>query len=116
MLGEVRVKIYDIVWGKPDIVDWDWYCESCDDYLNDQGDFSYCCGIWECIKCGHENYISENSIDDDDDDLPTADEDNFYIDKTVDELDYKIRCYLYEIYGRKPESFKYDIVDYCENF
>lgn len=32
MLGEVRVKIYDIVLGKPDIVDWDWYCESCENF------------------------------------------------------------------------------------
>ncbi len=112
---EVKVEIYNIVWGKPDITECDWHCENCDDYLNSQGDFSYCCGVWECIKCGHENIISEDLIEDDFD-LPTTDEDNFYIQSSIDELEDLIGCYLYEIYGRKPKSFKFDIIEYCEDF
>ncbi len=113
MSREVRVKIYNIVWEKPDTTDYKWYCESCDECLNEQGNFSYCCGIWECTNCGHHNVINEDLIVDDED-LPTKEEDNFYIE-SKDELEFKIRCYLYDIYGRRPISFKYGIAEYCDD-
>lgn len=31
------------------------------------------------------------------------------------ELEFKIRCYLYDIYGRRPISFKYGIAEYCDD-
>ena len=49
--------------------DIDWYCDSCNAYLNNQSGFSSNCGSWECKKCGYindikeENIISEDEVD-----------------------------------------------------
>lgn len=43
----------------PDI---DWFCDSCDDRLNMQKDFTDKKGKWECKKCGHINLINEEQI------------------------------------------------------
>lgn len=42
--------------------DYDWYCDECDAYLNDQDGFYAGCGTWICKECGHLNYIDEDNI------------------------------------------------------
>lgn len=45
---------------------YDWYCDECDDLLNDQSGFDADCGTWTCEKCGATNYINEEEILDED--------------------------------------------------
>lgn len=40
----------------------EWYCDQCDDHLNDQEGFENNNGTWECTRCGHENIISKENI------------------------------------------------------
>lgn len=40
----------------------DWYCDNCNAYLNDQDGFERNDGKWVCKKCGHENIISKEHI------------------------------------------------------
>lgn len=42
--------------------DIDWYCDECDDLLNNQPGFSADCGTWTCTECGELNYIDESSV------------------------------------------------------
>lgn len=43
--------------------DWvDWYCDNCDDYLNDQPGFDEKKGVWTCRKCGYRNQINKKNI------------------------------------------------------
>ena len=46
--------------------DYDWYCDECNAYLNNQSGFHADCGSWTCTKCGYVNYINENEILDED--------------------------------------------------
>lgn len=43
----------------PDV---DWYCDECDDYLNDQTGFDDGGNTWTCARCGHRNSISSDAI------------------------------------------------------
>ena len=43
----------------PDV---DWYCDECDEYLNDQRGFNDQSDIWSCSACGHRNNISAEEI------------------------------------------------------
>lgn len=45
----------------------DWYCDSCNDYLNSQSGFYDGCGNWTCTNCGHINPIAEDEINWEDD-------------------------------------------------
>lgn len=45
--------------------DYDWYCDECNAYLNEQSGFDADCGTWTCKECGYLNYIDENEILDD---------------------------------------------------
>lgn len=42
----------------------EWYCDECDAYLNDQDGFKDNNGKWICKECGHENIISKEHIKD----------------------------------------------------
>lgn len=39
----------------------DWYCDNCDNYLNDQTGFSTFGGTWRCTECGFLNDVSLNN-------------------------------------------------------
>ena len=43
----------------PDV---DWYCDDCNDHLNDQAHFTDANDTWTCADCGHENSISSGAI------------------------------------------------------
>lgn len=43
----------------PDI---DWYCDNCNDYLNNQVGFDDHKYIWKCTSCGYKNSISKDNI------------------------------------------------------
>ena len=43
----------------PDV---DWYCDECDEYLNEQSGFSDQNDCWICTDCGYENSISAGAI------------------------------------------------------
>jgi DNA-directed RNA polymerase subunit M/transcription elongation factor TFIIS len=40
----------------------DWYCDSCNAYLNDQSGFNPYAEHWICTKCGYENSITKDDI------------------------------------------------------
>lgn len=40
----------------------DWYCDQCDEYLNDQPGFYDDGGSWTCTECGQSNSISSDAI------------------------------------------------------
>lgn len=42
--------------------DFDWYCDKCGAYLNDQRGFDGEYGIFICKECGAGNYISATNI------------------------------------------------------
>ena len=42
--------------------DYDWYCDECNAYLNEQAGFYAGCGTWNCEECGYLNYIDESEI------------------------------------------------------
>lgn len=42
--------------------DFDWYCDECNAYLNEQSGFTEDCGSWTCTECGYVNYINENEV------------------------------------------------------
>ena len=42
--------------------DYDWFCDECDAYLNDQPGFDASSGSWTCTECGNLNYIDESEI------------------------------------------------------
>lgn len=48
----------------PDI---DWYCDSCQVYLNNQVGFDDHKYIWQCTECGFKNSISSANIFEDKD-------------------------------------------------
>lgn len=41
---------------------YDWFCDSCDSYLNDQYGFTDENDTWTCIYCGCENSLTEDNI------------------------------------------------------
>ncbi len=43
----------------PDV---DWYCDECDEHLNEQAGFDDDSSTWSCARCGHENSISSDAI------------------------------------------------------
>lgn len=51
---------------------YDWYCDECDAYMNNQPGFTAKSGEWTCTKCGSVNDVTEDNIideyDNDDDD------------------------------------------------
>lgn len=40
----------------------DWYCDECNEPLNDQSGFNDQNDVWSCTECGHPNSISGDSI------------------------------------------------------
>jgi hypothetical protein len=40
----------------------EWYCDSCDEYLNNQAGFDDHKYIWQCTECGYKNSISSANI------------------------------------------------------
>ena len=62
-----------------DLNDYDWYCDECNAYLNNQTGFYADCGTWTCTECGCVNYINENEILDDDelDEFENSDFDSY---------------------------------------
>ena len=40
----------------------DWYCDSCDAYLNTQSGFTTSTGKWTCQFCGAENDVTSSNI------------------------------------------------------
>lgn len=40
----------------------DWYCDNCNDHLNNQPGFYDDCTVWSCVACGHTNFITEDEI------------------------------------------------------
>jgi hypothetical protein len=43
----------------PDV---DWYCDECNEHLNDHPGFTDEHEIWACADCGHENGITVDAI------------------------------------------------------
>lgn len=59
------MKIFDSIFGKKQESQFptvDWFCDNCDDHLNEQEGFSDWNSIWQCKRCGYMNCISENNI------------------------------------------------------
>lgn len=108
MIQEIIVDIYDIEWAEEEVDECDWFCDSCNDLLNDQTGFSYDCGTWTCKKCGHLNYINSANIV-----YPTVpnnvDSVSFFCDEN--ELRREISDYLEITYGRYPENFGFTITN-----
>ena len=62
--------------------EYDWYCDECHEYLNDQSGFDAYCGYWTCLKCGNSNKIGKSEIifdnhedfsyDDEDEEVPVG--------------------------------------------
>lgn len=40
----------------------EWYCDSCNEYLNNQAGFDDHKYIWQCTECGYKNSISSTNI------------------------------------------------------
>lgn len=40
----------------------DWYCDNCDEPLNEQAGFDDDNETWACTECGHANTISSEEI------------------------------------------------------
>jgi len=40
----------------------EWMCEKCGEYLNDQEGFDGDSGSWKCTECGHENIFTKEKI------------------------------------------------------
>ena len=69
-----------------DLDNYDWYCDECNAYLNDQEGFNTYEGTWTCTECGYENYINEYNIVDDDN-YNEEDYDEYNNDYSDDEED-----------------------------
>mgnify|MGYP000001752652 FL=1 len=41
-----------------------WFCDECGKFMNVQPDFTTSAGTWKCLSCGFMNDVSENNIDD----------------------------------------------------
>lgn len=41
-----------------------WFCDECGKFMNVQPDFTTSTGTWKCLSCGFMNDVSENNIDD----------------------------------------------------
>ena len=41
---------------------YDWYCDACNSFLNEQPGFDANCGYWMCTECCHSNKIDESEI------------------------------------------------------
>ena len=54
----------------------DWYCDRCNDLLNDQPGFEDSHYIWKCTNCGHKNSISSSNIYMSEEDYRDADSDD----------------------------------------
>lgn len=55
--------------------EYDWYCDECNAFLNDQSGFDAYCKYWTCSECGHSNKIGKSEI------LFDRDEVNSFSDK-----------------------------------
>lgn len=42
--------------------EYDWYCDECHEYLNDQAGFDAYCGYWTCSNCSNSNKIGKSEI------------------------------------------------------
>ena len=42
--------------------EYDWFCDECHEYLNDQSGFDAYCGYWTCSNCGNSNKIGKSEI------------------------------------------------------
>jgi len=42
--------------------EYDWWCDKCHEYLNDQLGFDAYCGYWKCSNCGNLNKIGKSEI------------------------------------------------------
>lgn len=40
----------------------DWYCDSCNSYINDQVGFTDNKRLWVCDNCGHVNELTKENI------------------------------------------------------
>lgn len=108
MIQEIIVDIYDIEWAEDEVEDCNWFCDNCNDLLNEQSGFSYDCKTWECKKCGHLNYIDSNNIIYPD--VPNhVDSVTFFCDEN--DLRGEIREYLHMTYDRYPEDFFFNITN-----
>ena len=48
-----------------DLNDYEWYCDECNAFLNNQDGFDANDGTWECTECGYLNEINEDELLDD---------------------------------------------------
>ena len=89
---EWEVRIYNIEWNSPNLLNYDWYCDSCNALLNNQDGFDVDCGSWKCTECGCSNDIDEFNIREE---LPSEEYVTVFcdhdraIDEAVDELERK---------------------------
>ncbi len=74
----------------------DWYCDRCEDYLNDQPGFDDHLPVWKCTRCGYKNCIDIDNINHSEQDyrdgLPPLDPEKFYraLKERTDELDSQV--------------------------
>ncbi|MCI5452469.1 hypothetical protein MR511_01840 [bacterium] len=95
---EWEVRIYNIEWDSPDLSNYDWYCDSCNAFLNNQDGFDFDCGTWECTECGCENDIDEYNIREDlpsDEDVTVCCDHDSAIDEAVAELERRYHRGIY---------------------
>lgn len=45
----------------------DWYCDGCDANLNRQPGFSVFGGSWTCTKCGYDNDVTQDNVQEEED-------------------------------------------------
>ncbi len=48
--------------GNGSVLDIDWYCDECDEHLNNQIGFDPYSDTWTCTECGHVNNLDKDSI------------------------------------------------------
>ncbi len=56
------MSFLDGLFGGNSASDIDWYCDSCDAYLNRQEGFTTDSGSWICTNCGAENDVTSDNI------------------------------------------------------
>ena len=66
----------------------DWYCDSCNAYLNTQAGFTTIGGTWVCAMCGAINDVTEGNII-----FDSEDAENIFDNGSDDEADESLSVY-----------------------
>jgi len=83
----------------------DWYCDSCNAYMNNQPGFNRRGGYWTCTECGFRNDVTDGNI--------------YYDEETINsmtpgELNKVNKAYeAFDKRYAKKYSDDYMLADYC---